>query len=475
MVQPRIVHNIVNGTRGPGFGITRSEHQLCNSCVDDGAGTHDARLQGAIQRHARQSIISQLMRGFAQCDDFRMTGGIVSRNRLVVSAAHDLAAFRYDERANRHLSGRKGDAGLRQRLLHEIVVHCRMLNYSAMNPLLRFVLGIFGLSLVPVIGLAQGVRMPADFLPLDVGTRWTYDLTNESGQKVGQMAFGVEEYTIVQGTSFYALTDFPFTEEKGDPVRLIRYDRAERQFMRKSGADEGPLFLDSGATTEVTEADAAGTPQKFVLHTDTMTLTFQRGVGIIEAKLKGPTGVVTAKMVSLEAKNIANAGASLSRGNANGPATPQGPSAPRSTDRVIIPLPIPVPDRRAAPTATVTSNNPRIDVGATPSARGHDLVMIATNTSDRLLPFRFGSGKTYDFVITDAATGKEVWRWSHDQFFTQVLRSDSIRANDKWRFDAVWDHRDNDGKRVAPGPYRLVGIITSLPEVHTVPVTLDVR
>jgi len=100
--------------------------------------------------------------------------------------------------------------------------------------------------------------------------------------------------------------------------------------------------------------------------------------------------------------------------------------------------------------------------------------MIATNTSESLLPFRFGSGQTYDFVISDAA-GKEVWRWSHDQFFTQVVRSDSIRGKDKWRFDVVWDHRDNDGNKVPPGRYRLVGIIKSLPEVRAVPVTLDVR
>jgi hypothetical protein len=346
-----------------------------------------------------------------------------------------------------------------------------MLNYTAMKPLRRFVVAMLALSLFALSGFAQGVRMPADFLPLDVGTRWTYELTNEAGQKVGQLAFGIEEYTIVQGTSFYALTEFPFTEEQGEPVRLIRYDRGERQFMRKRGADEGPLFLDSGATTEVTEADAAGTAQKFVLRTDTMTLTFQRGVGIVEAKLKAPSGVVTAKMVSLEAKNLSNAGAALARGNPN----TSGPAAPRATERAIIPPPVPVPDRRASPTATVTSSNPRVDVGATPSAEGHDIVMIATNTSDRLLPFRFGSGQTYDFVITDAATGKEVWRWSRGQFFTQVVRSDSIRAKDKWRFDVVWDHRDNEGKKVAPGQYRLQGIIKSLPEVHAQPVTLDVR
>ncbi len=219
----------------------------------------------------------------------------------------------------------------------------------------------------------------------------------------------------------------------------------------------------------MTEEDASGAPLKFVLHTDTMALTFQRGVGIIEAQLKGPAETITAKMVSFEAKNLPGPGA------APAPGKTTVPSTPRAADRVFIPPPVPVPDRRAGPTATVTSRNPSIDVGATPSAEGHDLVMIVTNTSDRLLPFRFGSGQTYDFVIKDAATGKEVWRWSNGQFFTQVVRSDSIRAKDKWRFDAVWDHRDSEGNKVPPGQYQLLGIITSLPEVHAAPVTLDVR
>lgn len=466
MVQTKVAQNIVKRTGGAGFGIPGSENDARDPGMHDGAGTHEAGLKGAIQRRADKSIVSKPLCGVAHGDDFRVSRGIVGGNRMIVAAAHNLTVGD-NNRADWNLPGRPGLSRLCERLFHEIVVHSRMLNYPAMKPFRTFLLVLF--AALPLAGFAQGVRMPADFLPLDVGTTWTYELTNEAGQKGGQLKFGVEEYTIVQGTSFYGLTGFPFTEEDGEPIRLVRYDRAERQFMRKRGADEGPLFLDSGATTEVIESDAAGTPQKFILHTDTMALTFQRGVGIIEAKLKRAGGLVIAKMTGLETKNP-NAATALARGNP----TASVPSTPRPTDRAVVPSPAPVPDRRASPTATVTSRNPAVDVGATPSPAGHDIVMIATNTSESLLPFRFGSGQTYDFVISDAA-GKEVWRWSHDQFFTQVVRSDSIRGKDKWRFDVVWDHRDNDGNKVPPGRYRLVGIIKSLPEVRAVPVTLDVR
>ncbi len=245
MIQAGIADYIVKGTGGSGPGIACPINQFRDSRVDHCPGAHDTRLKRAIQRHAGKPIVCRVTRSLAHGDDFCVARGILSRNGLIVSAACDLAGSGDDNGAYRHLAGGQSFAGLFQRAFHEIVVHFRMLNYSLMKPLRRIVLVFLALSFLTPGGFAQGVRMPADFLPLDVGTRWTYDLTNEAGQKVGQMAFAVEEYTIVEGTSFYVLTEFPFTEEKGEPVRFIRYDRGERQFMRKLGADEGPLFLDS--------------------------------------------------------------------------------------------------------------------------------------------------------------------------------------------------------------------------------------
>src|SRR5262245_35989499 len=88
------------------------------------------------------------------------------------------------------------------------------------------------LFLVPVSVLAQpGVRMSADFLPLEVGNRWTYDVFNEGGQKTGVLEFAVQDHRIVGGRSFYLLTQFPFVEN-GGLIKLVRYDRQERQYMR---------------------------------------------------------------------------------------------------------------------------------------------------------------------------------------------------------------------------------------------------
>ena len=89
---------------------------------------------------------------------------------------------------------------------------------------------VFVLLLAPLSLSAQpGVRMSADFLPLEVGNRWAYDVFDEAGQKVGNLEFGVQDYQIVGGRSFYLLNGFPFVTD-GSMIKLVRYDRQEREY-----------------------------------------------------------------------------------------------------------------------------------------------------------------------------------------------------------------------------------------------------
>src|SRR6185436_4498717 len=65
---------------------------------------------------------------------------------------------------------------------------------------------------------------------------------------------------------------------------------------RMLDGEEGPLFLADGASAEVLQADDSGLPLKFILRMDLFDLTFQRGVGVIEARIHGGTAVQTAKL-----------------------------------------------------------------------------------------------------------------------------------------------------------------------------------
>src|SRR5437773_7659483 len=249
-------------------------------------------------------------------------------------------------------------------------------------------LGIL-LLVVPSALLAQpGVRMSADFLPLEVGNRWVYDVFNESGQKTGSMEFGVQEYRIISGRSFYLLTQFPFVQD-GSLIKLVRYDRQERQYMRMADNEEGPLFLADGTRVEVLQADDSGLPLKFVLQGDLVDLTFQRGMGIIEARMHSGKDVQIAKLTGVHTGERKAAEAAAQ----GAPALPQ-PKTPEQKTRAL-----------AENVASPTEENVALDVQVSAVPGGTKFVLTVINSTDKLVPFRFRSGQTYDFTILDASTG----------------------------------------------------------------------
>jgi hypothetical protein len=329
----------------------------------------------------------------------------------------------------------------------------------------------------PVLS-AQGVRMSADFLPLSVGNRWVYDIVNQDGKKLTEVDFSVREHTIVKGRSFYVLTRFPFVLQGGDQIHLVRFDKSEKQFLRVLEDEEGPLFLSDGSSTEVIEADSGGLPTKFVLHSGAMDVTFQRGVGIIEVRIQGGNGLQIAKIASARVGEGVGPGAIASdnRQPAPAPAVDRPPSAAQQAG---IPLPK-TPEQRSKDRAelvgSITDDNPLLIVDAGEVPEGHKIVMQVRNISDKLLPFSFTTQQSFDFAVVDAATGQEVWRWSETMFFqTQVKRTTSIPPQGMWRFEAVWNHRDKNRNLVAPGEYKIVGYVTTKPEIESDAITIEVK
>src|SRR5262245_50486316 len=313
--------------------------------------------------------------------------------------------------------------------------------------------------LMPAALLAQpGVRMSADFLPLEVGNRWVYDVFNEAGEKVGNLEFAVQEYRIVSGRSFYLLTQFPFVED-GALIKLVRYDRQERQYMRMADNDEGPLFLADGSQVEVLQTDESSLPVKFIMRGDLVDLTLQRGMGIIEARMHAGKDVRTAKLTSVQVGERRAAEAAAQ----GAPALPQPkPAEPRSktlAENVVKPS-----DETVA-----------LDVQATEVSGGTKFVLTVINSTEKLVPFSFKSGQTFDFIVLDAASGQEVWRWSRRMFFTQVVRQEALRPSRNWTFETVWNHRDNDLNMITPGKYTVIGSLATQPSMETEPVPFEIK
>ena len=115
-----------------------------------------------------------------------------------------------------------------------------------------------------------------------------------------------------------------------------------------------------------------------------------------------------------------------------------------------------------------------LDTGEVPE--GHKFVLSVKNVSDKLLPFSFASGQSYDFAVIDPTTGQEIWRWSQHMFFvTQVRRSEAIPPQGAWKYEVVWNHRDNNLNPVPPGTYRVVGFVTTKPAIESEPVSIEVK
>ena len=300
--------------------------------------------------------------------------------------------------------------------------------------------------------------MSSDFLPLEVGNRWVYDVFTEAGQKTGTLEFAVQEYRIVSGRSFYLLTQFPFAQD-GGLIKLVRYDRQERQYMRMVDNDEGPLFLADGTRAEVLEADSSGLPVKFVLRGDLVDLTFQRGQGIVEARMHGGKEVQIAKLTAVHTSERKAVEASAQ----GAPTLPQPTTQEQRTKSL--------PDK----VAKLSEETVALDVQASAVPGGTRFVLTVINSTDKLVPFSFKSGQTYDFEVVDASTGQEVWRWSRRMFFSQVLRQEALRPNRNWTFEVTWNHRDNDVNVVMPGKYQVVGSLAVQPPMESVPVSFEVK
>jgi hypothetical protein len=313
--------------------------------------------------------------------------------------------------------------------------------------------------LLPAGVLAQpGVRMSADFLPLEVGNRWTYDVFNEGGQKIGNLEFGVQEYRIVSGRSFYLLTQFPFAED-GSMIKLVRYDRQERVYVRMLDNEEGPLFLADGARVEVLQADDSGLPVKFLMRGDLVDLTFQRGQGIVEARIHSGKEVQIAKLTGLHTSDRKAVEAAVQ----GAPALPQ-PKTPEQQTKSL-----------TQNVAKPSEDTVALDVQVTDVPGGTKFVLTVINSTDKLVPFSFKSGQTYDFEVVDSSTGQAVWRWSRRMFFSQVVRQEALRPTRNWTFEVTWNHRDNELNVVAPGQYKVIGSVAIQPPMESDPVAFEIR
>jgi hypothetical protein len=91
------------------------------------------------------------------------------------------------------------------------------------------------------------------------------------------------------------------------------------------------------------------------------------------------------------------------------------------------------------------------------------MTLTVTNRSQESFHAGFRSAQSYDFIVKEGE--REVWRWSSDRMFAQMLQDVQIEPGKTLSYKETWDQRDNVGSLVPRGRYEVVGILKTTPEV----------
>ena len=100
-----------------------------------------------------------------------------------------------------------------------------------------------------------------------------------------------------------------------------------------------------------------------------------------------------------------------------------------------------------------------LDGGRTTFSQGEPVSMTLSisNCGDEEVIRFYSSGQRYDFVVSDTE-GQDVWRWSHDKAFIQVIGSQVLVPSETVTYTEVWNQNDNTDEQVAVGQYGVLGL-----------------
>jgi len=86
---------------------------------------------------------------------------------------------------------------------------------------------------------------------------------------------------------------------------------------------------------------------------------------------------------------------------------------------------------------------------------GYGLQFNLTNVWHKDVRLTYSSGQKYDYKVYDPS-GKMIYQWSKDKFFTMALVDEVIKSGASITFDEVWPYIDDEGMKVPEGVYKIV-------------------
>jgi hypothetical protein len=83
---------------------------------------------------------------------------------------------------------------------------------------------------------------------------------------------------------------------------------------------------------------------------------------------------------------------------------------------------------------------------------GEPISFTITIAAAEPITLHYRTTQRYDIVVTNTE-GTEVWRWSKDKAFGEVVEEVSLETNQSITFSESWDQRDNNGQQVPAATY----------------------
>ncbi len=121
MVESRVGKHFKAGADGSAFGIVGAVDEARDTCLDNGACTHAAGLNGNVERGISKTVVGQQAGGLAQNDNLCVSRWVVVADGAVAGTGEDLAIV--DEHgADRDFASYRCGARFGQGFLHELDV-----------------------------------------------------------------------------------------------------------------------------------------------------------------------------------------------------------------------------------------------------------------------------------------------------------------------------------------------------------------
>ncbi len=86
------------------------------------------------------------------------------------------------------------------------------------------------------------------------------------------------------------------------------------------------------------------------------------------------------------------------------------------------------------------------------------MALSITNASNRQFERTYNSGQRYNFLVYDLrdiglGVGTDIWSWSHNVTFIQIIMQETFDPNEKVTYRVVWNQQNHGSEQVEPGIY----------------------